>query len=436
MKQLLVDFSKEVGTIKPVNGVGQPPFSGINFSMIDYLKDANIPYSRLHDVGGAFGGNLYVDIPNVFRDFNADPKDPESYDFAFTDLLIKNLIERGVEPVYRLGVTIENSRSIKPYRIHPPADFKKWAEICEGIIRHYNEGWADGFNYNIKYWEIWNEPDNSETSEGNHMWTGTAEDYYRLYDITSKHLKEKFPHIKIGGYGSCGFYELTMADNTYANSTPRHKYFIEFFDGFLDYIIEHKTPLDFFSWHSYATIEDNIVWTEYVRRRLDEAGYKDTEHSLNEWNVGPDVPGTTKHAAFTAGNMLAMQNTSLDTAMFYDARCGASMFSALFNCLTKKPYPSYYSMVAFGELYIRKTQVKIEGELPEKVYAVAAKDKDGCLLISNTNEVDYDINLSLVGAGKISECKIITENAVWEDYNFDGHLPKETVIFLKYELDV
>lgn len=435
MKQLILDFSKTVGTIKPVNGVGQPPFSGINYSMCDYLEKAHIPYSRLHDVGGSFGGNLYVDIPNVFRDFDADPYNPESYDFAFTDLLIKNLIDRGIEPVYRLGVTIENLRSVKPYRIHPPADYKKWAEICEGIIRHYTEGWANGFNYNITYWEIWNEPDNHETIEGNHMWTGTAEDYYRLYDVAAKYLKSKFPHLKIGGYGSCGFYELTSADNTFANSSPRHKYFIDFFDGFLEYIMANDTPLDFFSWHSYATIEDNIVWADYVRRRLDEAGYKDTEHSLNEWNVGPDLTGSIKQAAFTAGNMLALQNTSVDNAMFYDARCGMSMFSALFNCLTKEPYPAYYSMVAFGELYVRKTQVSIEGELPYGVYAVAAKDKDGCLLLANTDEVDNTIDLNIIGAKKITECKVIKEGAVWEDSNFDGSLPAETVVMIKYELN-
>ena len=40
-----------------------------------------------------------------------------------------------------------------------PKDFKKWAVICEHIIRHYTEGWADGFFYDMPYWEIWNEPD-------------------------------------------------------------------------------------------------------------------------------------------------------------------------------------------------------------------------------------------------------------------------------------
>ena len=56
------DFSKTTGTIKPMHGVGQPPFLGSDFSLFHYLKEAGIPYSRLHDVGGALGCGLYVDI--------------------------------------------------------------------------------------------------------------------------------------------------------------------------------------------------------------------------------------------------------------------------------------------------------------------------------------------------------------------------------------
>ena len=88
--EVVVDASCELGPVKPVNGVGQPPILGwSNMSMFHYLKEAGIPYSRLHDVGGAFGKNVYVDIPNLFRDFDADENDPASYDFAFTDLLMK-----------------------------------------------------------------------------------------------------------------------------------------------------------------------------------------------------------------------------------------------------------------------------------------------------------------------------------------------------------
>ena len=81
-----VDFARGTGPIKRVNEVGRPPLRGWDDdSMFHYLTEAGIGYSRLHDVGGAFGRNLFVDIPNVFRDFEADENDPKNYDFAFTD---------------------------------------------------------------------------------------------------------------------------------------------------------------------------------------------------------------------------------------------------------------------------------------------------------------------------------------------------------------
>ena len=433
LKNIAVDFTRETGVIKPMHGVGQPPFRGIDFSMCDYLKAAHIPYSRLHDVGGAFGGNLYVDIPNIFRDFDADPEKPESYDFAFTDLLITALVERGIEPFFRLGVTIENYRKIRAYRINPPKDYEKWARICEGIIRHYTEGWADGFNYKITYWEIWNEPDNFETPEENQMWTGTPEDYYRLYDVASKHLKSRFPHLKIGGYASCGFYAITDSSTEVGACSPRYQYFIDFFDGFLAYIKEHNCPLDFFSWHSYADADANIKWAEYARKRLDEAGYTNTEHTLNEWNWQPELKGTIRHAVITCAMILALQNTSLDSAMFYDAGCNMGIYAGLFDCVTFKPLPAYYSFVAFGELYQRGSQVHIS-DLPEGVYACASKGNDGCIVLANINKEDININLDINGIRNVTECKIIKDNAVWEDYEFENLLPAESVIFIKTDI--
>ena len=42
MAVLNVDFTKPIGTIKPMHAVGQPPFIGMNFSMCDYLQKAHI----------------------------------------------------------------------------------------------------------------------------------------------------------------------------------------------------------------------------------------------------------------------------------------------------------------------------------------------------------------------------------------------------------
>ena len=208
--KIIADFNNYTGKqIKPMHATGQPPFVGRTFRWTHYFTQAGIPYSRLHDVGGMFGGNLFVDIPNIFRDFDADETKEESYDFAFTDILIKNLVDAGVEPFFRLGVTIENGYLTRAYRIYPPKDFKKWARICEHIIRHYNEGWANGFHYNVTYWEIWNEPDScfdKPRMDGMGMWLGTKEQYFELYETTSKHLKACFgDSIKVGGYASVGF---------------------------------------------------------------------------------------------------------------------------------------------------------------------------------------------------------------------------------------
>ena len=59
-----------VGRIKSVHGVGQPPICNASFAMFHYLTEAGIPFSRLHDVGGAYGEFRWVDVPNIFRDFN------------------------------------------------------------------------------------------------------------------------------------------------------------------------------------------------------------------------------------------------------------------------------------------------------------------------------------------------------------------------------
>ena len=140
-----------------------------------YLTDAHIPYSRLHDVAGAFGRQSVRRYNRTYSaTFRLTRTAPRATTSRSTDLLLADLAKAKCEPIFRLGVTIENYQHIRAYRIFPPADFEKWAKICEHIVRHYNEGWASGFHYDIKYWEIWNEPDNGESDENNMMWRGHA----------------------------------------------------------------------------------------------------------------------------------------------------------------------------------------------------------------------------------------------------------------------
>lgn len=393
MAVIRIDTDKKTGRIKPMHAVGQPPLAGAKCHYFHYLTEAGIPYSRLHDVGGPYAADRFVDIPNIFRNFDADASDPANYDFTFTDHLIKNLFDAGVEPYFRLGVTIENDVEIKGYRIDPPADYEKWARICEHIVAHYTEGWADGYFYNIKYWEIWNEPDNKLPDKPSEMWSGTAEDYYRLYDVTAKHLKKRFPNILVGGYGSCGFYEINDTQGRPENVLAQYRYFMDFFHGFFSYVKEHSSPIDFFSWHSYSNTKKTVERAEWLEKALDEYGYGNIEVHLNEWNPFARERGTAHHSAEVAAMMLGMQNTSTDVMCIYDARLMGT-YGALFDPLSFKPFHAYYSMVAFNMLYMLGTQISLECNT-EGLYAVAATDGEKtAIMIANlsgrTHSLSFD----------------------------------------------
>ena len=443
MNHITYDFSAAKGRIKAMHAVGQPPMMHANLKYLRYLTDANIPYSRLHDTGGPYGGCVYVDIPNIFRDFDADENDPASYDFAFTDHLLKGLKAANCEPYYRLGVTIENFPEIKSYHIAPPKDFAKWARICEHIIRHYNEGWADGFEMGITYWEIWNEPDDRAGDAVNScMWQSTPEQYYQLYEITAKHLKACFGDtIKIGGFASNGFDGASTAPKAFGldipgreegTVTPAHRFYIEFFRNFLQHIKKTGAPMDFFSWHSYNDVETTKIQADFCAKVLEEYGYTDCEVHCNEWNNArlPWLRGTSYACAAAAAMMLVMQNTRTDIMCYYDARIGQSVYGGLFNPITHKPFCTYYAFKAFGEMYRLGTQASAEID-GKSLYSAAAMDGENkAVMIANVGKL-REITTNLPADMK---AYLIDETHMLEETPLDPAkftLIENTVVFFK-----
>lgn len=428
MVTISLDESKTLGAVKPVNGVGQPPVLGMDYRYLKYLTDIGTPFVRPHDFSLVSGAPCFthaIDVPGIFPDFNADPADPASYDFAFTDKFMEAMQAANLPVFYRLGVSIENYCQVKAYHIYPPADSLQWARICAGIIRHYREGWANGYHYDTRYWEIWNEPDNHKNPDTNMMWRGTKEQYYALYGTASRYLKNEFPDIMIGGYASCGFYGL------YADMTEDFEHYFDFFNGFLAYVKENDCPLDFFSWHNYGDARNVKMCADYARRRLDEEGFTQTEHTCNEWNCEPHTRGTLHHAARNTAVLIAMQESSLDSAMFYDAKIGTSMYGGLFNPLDRKPLPLYYGFAAFGELRARGTQVacRVTGGT-EEISALAAKGENDLAVLA-VNESAESVPLCLeCDARKVTSCKIITEGKIWEDIPLPDTLPAESILFV------
>ena len=431
----------DAGFVKPVNGVGQPPMQGLprKAKMIHYLKEAGIPYSRLHDVGGPYGRMTYVDVPNIFRNFDADENDPANYDFAFTDRLMDALAENGVEPFYRLGVTIENFPEVKRYRLDPPKDYAKWARIAEHVIRHYTEGWAGGRKMKVTYWEIWNEPENYADPDENCMWRGDWKSFMDFYGVVAPYLKKKFPHLKIGGYASCGFYAAVGANAvTAANSSTRTGHFVKCAHDFLARARDERWPLDFFSFHSYSKPDAALRQVAYARKMLDSYGFTKTEMSFNEWLPAPsfESKGTARQASMIAAELVGLQNSPCDTAMIYDARCGTGNYSPLFNPMTEKPHKAYYAFVAFNEL--RKLGMAVVAPPVERtgLYVAAAKDaagENGAVMVANCG--DASVPLGIDFGGKVVSCRITDGSRTHAPAELPKAMPAHSFIIVRTEIE-
>lgn len=378
MLNINVNFDKYVGKIKPMHAVNNGPVrSGAEQKRGNFEKyrDARIPYARTHDASffAGYGGEHTVDVHAIFPDFNANPYDPDSYDFELTDDYLQSIIDAGTEVFYRLGSKIEHTR--KKYGTIVPADFHKWSVICEHIIRHYNEGWANGFHHNIKYWEIWNEPDGIALDGDKPNWSGTPEQFYELYVTAATHLKKCFPELKIGGPA--------------ITSAREDKWVIDFFEALT--ADGKRVPLDFFSWHGYSTDPYRLERaSKIIREILDRYGYNDTEGIYNEYNYVENW--TDKYissilniigmrgAAYQSAVMAVGQKNSVDMCMYYDAR--PSALNGIFDFYTYQPLKGYYPIVMFSELY--KLEDEYYSDMTQSVFCVAAAREDKkCIMLTH-----------------------------------------------------
>ncbi len=349
-------------------------------SNFEEFKAARIPYVRNHDsnvCGDIYGGPYGHDVTAIFPNFDADPDDPASYDFACTDEAMLTSLDAGSETFFRLGQTIEHQ--IKKHGTLPPKDFKKWAVICEHIIRHYNYGWADGLHLNIQYWEIWNEPDlDPDDSTNKRTWGGTKAQFFDLYETASKHLKACFPELKIGG--------------------PALAYNEEWADDFLQEMKKRNVEIDFFSWHVYGTTPEALIAkAERIKEKLVNFGYENAESILNEWNY---VKGWTdefkytlkmihgiKGAAFVMACICSAQQSSIDMLMYYDTR--PSGFNGAFDYYTYEPLKGYYPLKWYGMFYDMSYEVPSDNKL-DNVYSLCGVDENGKTLSIVTYYTDDD----------------------------------------------
>ena len=153
------------------------------------------------------------------------------YSFFNADQIVDFLLETGMKPFMELSFMpaplARGEETVFSYRsqVTPPKDYEQWREVITRLIGHWVERYGPE-EVQQWYFEVWNEP-NLE-----HFWTGTQEDYFRLYATTAKAIKGVDSALRVGGPAT--------AQN-------------EWLEPFLALADGEGLPVDFVTTHYYPT---------------------------------------------------------------------------------------------------------------------------------------------------------------------------------------
>jgi xylan 1,4-beta-xylosidase len=170
------------------------------------------------------------------------------FDFSVVDRVYDLVLELGYRPVVELGfmpreLARDPDRTVFTYRgiISPPADWDRWAELIRAFVTHLIDRYGHDEVRDHWVFEVWNEANLSV------FWSGTPAEYWRLYEVTARAVKDVDPGIAVGGPGSAAV-------------------------GWIEGQLAVDAPVDFLSTHVYGTPPLDLrplargrplLWTEW-----------------------------------------------------------------------------------------------------------------------------------------------------------------------------
>lgn len=189
-------------------------------------------------------GFRYVRFHGIFDDDMSVMKKPpfrEGYKLSFSniDSIFDFLLQIGMKPFIELSFMPDCLKSGEQTIFHykgnttPPRDKDAWVWLIKSFLTHLIGRYGRD-EVRRWYFEVWNEPNlGGETGIKNGgFWSGTMEDYYELYAITARAVKEIDRRFRVGGP---------------ATSNNAH------ISDMRAYCEKNGLPLDFVSTHHYPT---------------------------------------------------------------------------------------------------------------------------------------------------------------------------------------
>jgi xylan 1,4-beta-xylosidase len=218
-------------------------------------KECGFKYIRMH--------GLLTDDMGVYReDRNGNPE----YNFQYIDVLYDFILRIGMKPFIELGFMPEALASGRETifwwrgNVTPPKDYKKWEDLIRNLTLHFTERYGAD-EVKTWYFEVWNEPN---LSPG--FWTGTQEEYFKLYQHAAIAVKSINKDYRVGGPATAGAaWEVEL----------------------IDFCRNNNLPLDFISTHAYGVKQGY----------LDEFGNSGTVLDSNPMSLSIDVLNSRKEIA-------------------------------------------------------------------------------------------------------------------------------------------
>jgi xylan 1,4-beta-xylosidase len=283
------------------------------------------------------------------------------YNFTYIDMVLDDYQSMGLKPFVELGFMpgelASGSQTIFYWKGNttPPSDYHKWADLVTATIQHWIKRYG---REEVITWpfEVWNEPNLPGFWKGADM-----EEYFRLYEVTSKAVKECDSRIKVGGPAICG-----VDDERWLRS-------------FLEFCSNNKVPLDLVTRHAYATeLPDNVGHYQYQKLRTPEGflselkesrriidsfpEYKGMEMHITEFNTSytplNPIHDTNLNAAYIArllsemGDVCASYSYWTFGDVFEEAGVAYTPFSGCFGLVANGmiPKPTYWAFSFFQKL--------------------------------------------------------------------------------------
>ncbi|MDL2327538.1 beta-xylosidase [Ruminococcaceae bacterium OttesenSCG-928-A11] len=205
-------------------------------------EDYRRQLKKVHDELGfkrvRFHGLFNDDMGVCQARMSPNPEDAKIIDYNFSniDSIFDFLLEIGMKPFIEVAdmpscLAATNTKCFA-WDMHtsPPADYEKWNLFIREFVEHLGDRYGKD---EVKKWhfEIWNEPNNSM------FWSGTKEQYFELYENTSRVIKSVCLEYQVGGPAtSCNMW----------------------IPEFIEYCEENHVPLDFITTHHYPA--DETLW--------------------------------------------------------------------------------------------------------------------------------------------------------------------------------